>query len=170
MAARQGTVGGNNGPADFYWGLPPVTRTHVTAAVLGTLFCRLGVLSPRLLALDWSSILRLEVIAAGSRLQILMKVLRKLAAWLPASLPPSTSSNLPLWRLGADAGLDCAALAPRLQLCIPGALLLGLGYGNHLDVSQALSSLLLQQNFHLHCLLQGSALPARTLSADGAQL
>ncbi|KAK9794318.1 hypothetical protein WJX73_006706 [Symbiochloris irregularis] len=60
MAGRQGQVG-QSGPADFYWSIPPVTRTHVTAVVLSTLLTRFGLLSPSTLYLHWPSVFKLEV-------------------------------------------------------------------------------------------------------------
>lgn len=49
--------GGQAGsPAEFYWGLPVITRCWFTAALASTLLAAVGMLSPGTLYLDWASV------------------------------------------------------------------------------------------------------------------
>lgn len=59
MATR--TAGDGNGPLDFYWTIPPVTRTHATAVILSTIVERFGILAYPQFSLLWRSVFKFEL-------------------------------------------------------------------------------------------------------------
>lgn len=144
MAARQV---GQNGPADFYWSIPPVTRTHVTAIVLSTLVTRLGIITPVALYLHWPSVFKLEV--SSRELKDTLKLYSTILTdrlWPDharlsvgrALLLHHRGSLLAMLVAGAPMkGHVCgaAAVAPDIKLSVLGALLLQLAHGAYMGVS-----------------------------------
>ena len=51
-----GQGGPADGPAEWYWSIPKITRCWFTAVIAATILTATGMLSPMTLYLDWPSI------------------------------------------------------------------------------------------------------------------
>ena len=56
MAAPAGRVGGGDGPEAWYRGLPPITRSYLTACSATTVLIQLELISPMLIYLDFGGV------------------------------------------------------------------------------------------------------------------